>query len=303
MRVPHPIPYQGSKRNLAHKILSYIPSETQTLFEPFAGSAAVSIAAALRKKCKRFHLNDINKPLIDLWRLIIERPEDIARQYTKLWNAQHGNEREFYDEIREKFNKTQRTDYLLYLLARCVKAAVRYNFDGDFNQSPDNRRLGRHPSMMKQDIIGVSNLFKDRVILTCQDYTKILSQANIHDLIYMDPPYQGTFESGGFRYFQDLNSETFITSLYKLTERKIPFILSYDGRTDNKIFGKPLPSDLRLEKIEINAGRSSQATLLKRKHLTFESLYLSKAVIDKLDMDYEDIHQQELTYQTEMFIM
>lgn len=303
MRIPHPIPYQGSKRNLASKILSFIPDDTQTLFEPFAGSAAVSIAAALRKKSKRFHLNDINKPLMELWESIIERPEEIAKQYARLWNAQQRNEREFYDNVREKFNKTKRSDFLLYLLARCVKAAIRYNFNGEFNQSPDNRRLGRHPSMMKQDIIGTSNLFKDRVTLTCQDYQEVLGRAKKHDLIYMDPPYQGTFASGGFRYFQDLESKTFIASLYELTSKEIRFILSYDGRTEDKTFGEPLPLDLGLKRIEIKAGRSSQATLLGRDHFTYESLYLSKALIEKLSMDPEEIFRHELTQQTEMFIL
>ena len=193
MRIPHPIPYQGSKRNLAPRILPFVPPDTQTLFEPFAGSAAVSIAVALRKKSRHFHLNDINKPLMDLWESIIEEPDEITKQYAKLWHDQHGNERQYYDRIRDTFNKTQRADHLLYLLARCVKAAVRYNSNGEFNQSPDNRRLGRHPDLMKQGIFATSNLFKGRITLTCQDYKEVLAKASNRDLIYMDPPYQGTF--------------------------------------------------------------------------------------------------------------
>ncbi|MCK4459049.1 MAG: DNA adenine methylase, partial [Methanosarcinales archaeon] len=45
-RVPHPIPYQGSKRNIARTILSFFPHQFDTLVEPFAGSAAISLAAA-----------------------------------------------------------------------------------------------------------------------------------------------------------------------------------------------------------------------------------------------------------------
>jgi DNA adenine methylase len=301
MRIPHPIPYQGSKRNLAPRILPFIPANTQTLFEPFAGSAAVSIAVALRKKNILFYLNDINKPLMDLWESIIERPDETAKQYAKLWYNQQGNEREFYDQVRENFNKLQRVDHLLYLLARCVKAAVRYNFNGEFNQSPDNRRLGRHPTMMKQDILATSNLFKGRVTLTSQDYKTILTKAKRHDLVYMDPPYQGTFASGGFRYFQDLEHETFLQSLYELTRREIPFLLSYDGRTEKKTFGKVLPVDLRLKRIEIKAGRSSQATLLGRDHFTYESLYLSNGLIEKLGMAPEEIYKRKFKEQTEMF--
>lgn len=220
-----------------------------------------------------------------LWNAIVNEPEQISRQYTKLWRSQMGNERDFYDQIREKFNKTSRPDFLLYLLARCVKAAVRYNFDGEFNQSPDNRRRGRHPIMMKNDIFATSALFKGKCTLTSLDYKQVLIMATENDLIYMDPPYQGTFVNGGFRYYGDIELADFIDSLQDLNRKKISFILSYDGRTGNKTFGESLPNHLDLAKIEIDAGRSSQATLLGRNQITFESVYLSKALVQKLKPD------------------
>ncbi len=45
--VPHPIPYQGSKLNLAGEILRYFPNTFDILYEPFAGSAAIPIASAV----------------------------------------------------------------------------------------------------------------------------------------------------------------------------------------------------------------------------------------------------------------
>ena len=149
MKVPHPIPYQGSKRHLAAAILRYFPADIETLYEPFAGSAAITIAAAHQSLANRFVLNDFNKPLIDLWREIINHPSRIASDYAELWSAQNGRERVYYDFVRDKFNETRRPGYLLYLLARCVKAAVRYNSNGEFNQSPDNRRKGAHPDTIR----------------------------------------------------------------------------------------------------------------------------------------------------------
>ena len=166
MRIPHPIPYQGSKRNIAKHILPFFPAEITTLIEPFTGSAAISIAAAVTGKASRFHLNDLNQPLAALWREIVNDPNDIADGYTRLWEKQQGKERGFYDFVRDQFNRTKRPDYLLYLLARCVKASVRYNAKGEFNQSPDNRRLGRNPEQMAEDIFTISNLFRGRAVIT-----------------------------------------------------------------------------------------------------------------------------------------
>src|ERR1700749_1293029 len=149
MKVPHPIPYQGGKRHFAAYILQYFPANIETLHEPFAGSAAVTIAAAYKSLANEFILNDFNNPLIDLWREIINHSSRIVSGYAELWNAQNGRERVYYEFVRNEFNKTRRPKYLLYLLARCVKSAVRYNSNGEFNQSPDNRRRGAHPDTIK----------------------------------------------------------------------------------------------------------------------------------------------------------
>ncbi len=132
-RMPQPIPYQGSKRNIAHHILRFIPAGIERLIEPFAGSAAISVAVAYRGLANKFLLNDRNKPLTDLLQLMIDSPVEIADKYQALWLAQLGRERAFYGEIREQFNQTRRPELFLYLLARCVKASIRYSAQGEFN--------------------------------------------------------------------------------------------------------------------------------------------------------------------------
>jgi hypothetical protein len=86
-RVPHPIPYQGSKRQLAHYIVSLFPAGTNRLVEPFAGSAAVSLAAGHMKRVKRWAINDLHRPLIDLWTEIVRNPDDISDRYEQTWKA------------------------------------------------------------------------------------------------------------------------------------------------------------------------------------------------------------------------
>jgi DNA adenine methylase len=284
MKLPHPIPYQGSKRNLADKIIRFFPVKFDRLIEPFAGSAAITIASAFYFKSGRFVINDINKPLTDLWSTMINNPEEIASRYRNIWYGQHGNEEEYYYEVRNKFNETRLPEYLLFLLAKCVKAAVRYNAQGNFNQSPDKRRLGRNPQMMRNDIMVVSQLLKGKTEIFSTDYSCILENAAFGDLIYMDPPYQGTGQNGGFNYAGNINFDDFVISLYKLNKKNISYILSFDGRTGNKTFGKPLPDILNLTKIEIDAGRSAQATLLSRNENTYEAVYLSPALVRRIDM-------------------
>jgi DNA adenine methylase len=283
MNIPHPIPYQGSKRHLAGRILRYFPKDVESLYEPFAGSAAISLAAAARSKARRFHINDLNKPLIDLWRAIVESPDAISDQYESLWNAQLSDPRAFYKRIRDEFNLTGRPDYFLYLLARCVKASVRYNSHGEFNQSPDNRRRGASPEVMRHHVHDAASLLHQRASFSSVNYRDALAHVGRRDLVYMDPPYQGVCRNRDTRYLGSVQFCEFVEVLDGLNSKRIRYIVSYDGRTGERAHGRMLPPDLRLKHMEIHAGRSTQATLLGRAESTYESLYLSPALVRNLE--------------------
>ncbi len=261
-KVPHPFPYQGSKRGIAHHILRHFPADVSCLIEPFCGAAAVSLAAAANGLVSRFHLNDLNEPLMTLWRETLNNPSKLVDKYELLWNSQHSDRKQFFFKIRQEFNKTHKPELLLYLLARIVKGSVRYRSDGMFNQSADNRRCGMRPNNMRKQILGVSMLLSKKTIVSSVDFREVLTSCGQKDLVYMDPPYQGTSFTRDHRYCGGLLFEEFVTALEKLNERNISFIISYDGYTGEKAHGKPLPRQLLLKHLHINAGRSSQSTLL-----------------------------------------
>ena len=54
-------------------------------------------------------------------------------------------------------------------------------------------------------------------------------------------------------------------------------------------YGVELPDEMRLHRIEIKAGRSSQSTLLGRNDITYESIYLSAELIACLDLSPEEL--------------
>lgn len=273
--VPHPIPYQGSKRRLAKAILSHIPScEYNRLFEPFAGSAAITLAAASTNTFQRYVLGDMLQPLISLWDRIAQDPKAIADGYEALWNRERQNPiAEFY-LIRSEFNVDQDAAKLLYLLARCVKNAVRFNPDGNFNQSPDKRRKGTKPETMRSELYSAHALLKGRCQTVATDFMELFEQAGEGDFFYLDPPYQGTSAGRDQRYVSGVSRERIIQGLELLNRKQIPFILSYDGSCGDTVYGEPLPDHLA-QRVLLDVGRSSQATLNGRQHVTIESLYIS----------------------------
>lgn len=280
-KAPHVIPYQGSKRKLASDILSYMDFQIDTLYEPFVGSGAITLAVAANNKAKRFVVADKLEPLAELWKLIVNEPDRLIEEYSKLWNEQLSDPAVYFKKVRDDYNRNKSPSYLLYLIARCVKNAVRFNRSGDFNQGPDNRRLGLKPEKLKREVDLMSKLLKDRIDIFGGDFRESISKATPSDLVYMDPPWQGTSGKRDPRYAYLLKLDELIDELDNLNKRDIPFMLSFDGACGDRTYGAELPGFLHLKKVELNAGRSSQATLLGRDDITIESLYISPALISK----------------------
>lgn len=280
MRLPHPIPYQGSKRKLAPRILAMLASrEIDRLIEPFAGSAAITLAACNARSARRYVIADSLEPLVELWRGILDDPVGLAANYERIWTAQLSDGREHFLKVRDEFNKSGDPPSLLYLLARCVKNSPRFNREGLFNQSADHRRRGMRPRKMRLEIEGASQLLRGVTTAACGDFEATLADARPCDLAYLDPPWEGTSTGVDRRYHASLERGRLIAALDELNRRNVPWLLSYDGRHGNKTYGDPLPRELEAQRLELHAGRSSQATLNGESAMTIESLYVSRQLV------------------------
>ena len=282
-KTPHIVQYQGSKRKLAPQILQYMPERFDRLVEPFSGMAAISIATAMEHRASSYVINDLNKPLVNMLREAVETPSQLVEEYRKVWAEQfeYGDKHvEHFYVVRDRFNSGEDTPAnLLYLIARCVKGAVRYGGSGNFNQSPDKRRHGTNPDKLEQNVYAISNLLKGKTSFYALDYHDIFEMVQPGDLVYMDPPYQGVTNVRDNRYFSGVPFDEFAEAIQILNDKQVDYLISYDGSCGGKEYGEDLPDSLRCKKILLNAGFSSQATLLGKKSTTFEALYVSESLI------------------------
>ena len=284
--IPHIVQYQGSKRKLAPQIMQYMPERFDRLIEPFAGMAAISVAVAHDKRSDNFYINDLNAPLINMLEEAVEHPQKLIDDYSSVWNEQFSYDdhvQHFYT-VRDRFNSGDETPAnMLYLLARCVKGAVRYGKNGNFNQSPDKRRHGTNPETLAPNVYAISNLLKGKTTFSSYDYHQVLDMARPGDLVYMDPPYQGVSNVRDNRYFAGVPFDEFAEAIKVLDKKGIDYLISYDGECGGKEYGEQLPEDLHCQKVMLNAGLSSQALLLGKKSTTFEALYISEALLPLFD--------------------
>jgi DNA adenine methylase len=235
------------------------------------------LAAASQNKFVSYVIADALEPLVRLWRVILDDPEAVASQYETLWHREYANPIHGYYEIRAEFNADKTPAKLLYLLARCVKNAVRFNPAGGFNQSPDKRRKGTRPELMRTELFAAHRILAGKCQAIHGDFLSLFLSAEEGDFFYLDPPYQGTTDGRDRRYVAGVSRDRMIEALTILNKKRIPFILSYDGRCGQRSYGAPLPSSIA-HRILLDVGRSSQATLNGRDDVTVESLYLSHVI-------------------------
>ena len=176
--------WAGGKHKLVYFIASHLPASRRRLIEPFAGSAALSLALEF----EAYLLNDNNPDLITLFQTLKSEKQafiDYARQY---FNGGHNQENHFY-ALREQFNHSdnliERAALFVYLNRHAFNGLCRYNSKGQFNVPFGRYRAPYFPEKEMQAFIQKSN----RIEILCGDFQTALQKAGDNDIIYCDPPY------------------------------------------------------------------------------------------------------------------
>jgi len=283
---PQPFPLQGSKRGQVPIINRLLPIDCSRLVEPFCGSAAVSIGARYHRKTEQIAISDTNLSLIRLWQSILTDATGLACKYEEIWSGQlDGDARAYFNMVRERYNNAGAEDGdpadFLFLLNKIVKGALRYGRNGRMNQSADTRRLGAKPSTVRTRLLSTSAVLAGASAM-CRDYTDALEETSSEDVIYLDPPYQGTTDTRDKRYISGLSVDDFEREVRCAAERDLSLIISYDALRGEAIYGRPLDPNIGLVPLDVITGVSAQGTLLGRKQEAHETIYLSPALVERL---------------------
>ncbi len=261
------IKWTGSKRSQAHYIINLFPNQFGRYYEPFIGGGAVLYAADTRNAIA----GDICEPLVELWKLIQASPELLIADYYKNWLRLQDEGHLVFYEIRERFNINQKPSDLYFISRTCVNGLIRFNSKGEFNNSLHHTRPGIHPKRAEIIIFDWSKRLAD-VEFRVGDYRETTKDFQAGDLIYLDPPY---FHTKG-RFFGTIEFEEFLEYLKALNQKRIKFVLSYDGRRGEKTYSVPMPKSLYKRRYLISSGNSPFKKVIdKTAEMVEEALYLN----------------------------
>lgn len=215
--------WAGGKRQLLNQIKERMPKEYNDYYEPFIGGGAVLFELQPEKAT----INDINTSLINVYRQVKDNTEEFIKLVNKLDSEMWEDGKEYYLDIREKYNdKLLKKEYDLELAAlftfmnkHCFNGLYRVNKKGLFNV-PYNK--SRRTSIEEDDVRETAKYLKTVNILE-GDFEEACKGAKKGDFIFFDSPYAPlnptSFEAYTKEGF-DVESHKRLAKLYdELTER------------------------------------------------------------------------------------
>lgn len=213
--------WAGNKTAIMSELKKHLPAGPR-LVEPFAGSCAVM----METEYPSYLVADINPDLINLYKKVAADCESFISRARALF--EEANREVAYYNIRQEFNySTEITDfmkavYFLYLNRHGYRGLCRYNKSGHFNIPYGNYK---NPYFPEKEIRAFAEKAQ-RATFICASFDETLAMLKAGDVVYCDPPYDGTFSG----YHTDGFTEDDQYHLASVLEHRSPeFLLMCSG--------------------------------------------------------------------------
>lgn len=223
--------------------------ENQTYIEPFCGGAAL----CLDLQPKKVILNDLNTELINLYRVVSEKPNELI---VELSSMQQKHSEDYYYEVRSwdrdpnflKISTVKRAARFMYLNRTCFNGLYRVNSKGFMNAPIGRTSSGKVPNVIQEDLIlTVSNYLSEHVDLYNCNYLDITKMAKSGDLVFLDPPYLNTFTSYQKEGFTLEDTKLLKQECDRLSSMHVHWLLTNDN---NEII-KDLFKDYSIKEVSV----------------------------------------------------
>lgn len=196
-----PTPYFGGKGTLAPWIVSLLPEHGHYV-EPFAGSLAVLLA---KPPSRMETVNDLDQALMVFWRILRDRPADLARACALTPHSRA--------EFEDAYSETGCDELEL---ARRIWARLTQSRSGTLRRSGWRHYVapGQYISMpdyldgYRDRLAPVAERLM-RVSLECRPALEVIASYGSRPdvLLYVDPPYVGSTRGWGNNYRVEMKTE------------------------------------------------------------------------------------------------
>jgi len=245
-----PLFYVGDKYRLMKQLLDLFPRGIDNFYEPFVGGGTVF----LNIEAKKYFLNDIDKHLINIQKLLIASsknpgkffkdvekiihkyklshsykrdivPDSLKKEFKKTYYARFN--KKGYEKLRVCANKNKKNDSLILyiLLIYGFNRMLRFNGGGKFNLPVGNVDFNKN---VERALNNYFDFVVDKKIkFTTKDFRKFFEKNEYlkDDFVYLDPPY--LIASSEYNKLWNEKSESNLLDLIdKLDKKGVKFALS-----------------------------------------------------------------------------
>ena len=241
----------GGKRRLIEAIIKLFPQDysTRAYHEPFFGGGALFF----HLEPKRGSINDINQRLINFYRILQNKPDELIEEASK-----YVYRKEEYYRLRDRFNEGPLEDVedaaiLLYLNKTGFNGLYRVNSKGEYNV-PFGRY--KNPKIVDVDRIQTASKLLKNINICCGRFYSVKDHAKRRDLVYFDPPYLPISDTSDFTSYSktgfDYEDHKLLRdTCLELHERGVLFVQSNSHVTPILELYKSIES-FRVEVVQMN---------------------------------------------------
>lgn len=184
------INYVGSKRFLINNIK--YPNSINNYYEPFIGSGTIFFDINNKKKINKNYVNDGNKEIINLYRVIKKNRKELIIKLKELDKKR--TKLEFKEIVKDynenKINIIKKVATLIYLLKISFNSNLKYGKNNKIHPIFSSSNAKKKSIYNEKNIKDISKLLK-KTIIKNKDYKKFLkdNKPKEGDFIFFDPPY------------------------------------------------------------------------------------------------------------------
>ena len=278
--------WAGGKTQLIQEIQSSLPiqikSDKFTYIEPFVGSGAILFWMINEfPNLERAVINDVNSDLINTYRTIASKPNELIsilktlqKEYHSLVNNQD-KKKEYYYDKRKLFNNREleqsgQAALFIFLNKTCFNGLYRVNRKNEFNVPIGSYK---QPTICNEEnLLAVHNALQ-KVEILCGDFEETVNYTSDNSFFYFDPPYKPLSETSSFNSyakdeFNDLEQIRLRDFCQKLDDLNHNWMLSNSdvkGKNPDDNFFDDLYANFSIERVaakrSINANPSKRGKL------------------------------------------
>ena len=252
------VKWAGGKNGLINSLISFIPKNFNSYFEPFVGGGALFFYLKNINilNSKKIYLNDKNTELINAYKQIKINPNKLLEELEILKN---NHSKEYFYKIRNldrdfdfySLSEVFRAARFIYLNKTCFNGLCRYNAKGNFNTPMGSYK---NPKIYDKDLIFSVHEVLKNVSITNKDFEVVSLKAKKGDFVYFDPPYYPLNKTSSFVSYTDnfsANEQIRLYKLFKMLDCEGIKVLQSNSNTD---FIKELYKDFEI--IEVISKRA-----------------------------------------------